>query len=84
MWPDGRLLGLLEIEIPVIQAPMAGADLPALRAARSDETAVTNVMTGHPARGVATRFMRETGPMAEAPAHRPSCVSADSTYIAPQ
>jgi nitronate monooxygenase len=25
-WPDRRLLDLLKIEIPIIQAPMAGAD----------------------------------------------------------
>ena len=26
MWPDRRLLDLIGIEIPVIQAPMAGAN----------------------------------------------------------
>lgn len=25
-WPDQRILNLLEIETPIIQAPMAGAD----------------------------------------------------------
>src|ERR1700691_3990557 len=35
-WPDRRLLDLLELEIPIIQAPMAGADSIAL--ARSVST----------------------------------------------
>ncbi len=35
-WPDRRLLDLLNLEIPVIQAPMAGADSVAL--ARSVST----------------------------------------------
>ena len=26
MWPDRRLLDLLGIEVPIIQAPMAGAN----------------------------------------------------------
>jgi len=29
-WPDRRILDLLHIELPIIQAPMAGADTPAL------------------------------------------------------
>src|ERR1700712_3279650 len=29
-WPDRRLLDLLNLEIPIIQAPMAGADSAAL------------------------------------------------------
>ena len=31
-WRDRRLLDLLEIELPIIQAPMAGSDSPALAA----------------------------------------------------
>jgi len=30
MWPDRRLLDLIDIEIPIIQAPMAGASGPAM------------------------------------------------------
>ena len=30
------------------------------------ETAITNVLTGRPARGIVTRFMREVGPMDQA------------------
>ena len=41
----------------------------ALKSARDDETALTNVFTGRPARGVINRAMRELGPIsAEAPA----------------
>ena len=41
----------------------------ALRQASDDSTALTNVVTGRPARGIVNRFMREVGPMsAEAPA----------------
>jgi nitronate monooxygenase len=35
MWPDIRLLDLLDLEVPLVQAPMAGADSPALAAAVS-------------------------------------------------
>jgi nitronate monooxygenase len=41
----------------------------ALRAVRDDGTALTNVITGRPARGILNRIMREVGPIsAEAPA----------------
>lgn len=41
----------------------------ALRSARDDDTALTNLFTGRPARGVINRLMREVGPIsAEAPA----------------
>ncbi|MCT7377815.1 NAD(P)H-dependent flavin oxidoreductase [Chelativorans salis] len=40
----------------------------ALSTARDDQTALTNIFTGRPARGIMNRFMREVGPMnAEAP-----------------
>jgi nitronate monooxygenase len=35
----------------------------ALRSSRDDQTALTNVFTGRPARGVINRLMREIGPM---------------------
>ena len=38
----------------------------ALRAARDDRTALTNVFTGRPARSLLNRIMREVGPMSEA------------------
>lgn len=39
----------------------------ALRQARDDNTAITNVLTGRPARGVINRIMREVGPMSVDP-----------------
>lgn len=40
----------------------------ALKAARDDGTALTNLMTGRPARGLYNRVMRDFGPIGEAPA----------------
>ena len=40
----------------------------ALNSARDDGTALTNLMTGRPARGLYNRLMRDFGPIAEAPA----------------
>lgn len=40
----------------------------ALREARDDGTALTNLMTGRPARGLINRLMRDLGPISEAPA----------------
>jgi nitronate monooxygenase len=37
----------------------------ALRAARDDQTALTNVFSGRPARGLVNRVMREVGPMSD-------------------
>jgi nitronate monooxygenase len=37
----------------------------ALESARDDGTAVTNLMTGRPARGIINRVMREVGPMSD-------------------
>jgi nitronate monooxygenase len=37
-----------------------------LRQARDDNTVLTNVISGGPARGFMTRFVRETGPMSDA------------------
>ena len=36
-----------------------------LRSARADETAITNLFTGRPARGIINRLMREQGPLSE-------------------
>ncbi len=75
MWPDRRLLDLFGIEVPIIQAPMAGAngsamaaavsETGALGAARDDGTALTNLFSGRPARGLMNRLMREIGPMSD-------------------
>ena len=36
MWPDTRMMELLGIDLPIVQAPMAGATTPALAAAVSE------------------------------------------------
>jgi nitronate monooxygenase len=40
----------------------------ALKSARDDGTALTNLMTGRPARGLMNRLMRDLGPISNAPA----------------
>ena len=45
----------------IISAPHRAA----LKASRSDSTALTNVMTGRPARGIVNRVMREVGPISD-------------------
>ncbi|GJE18022.1 NAD(P)H-dependent flavin oxidoreductase [Methylobacterium marchantiae] len=51
------------------EAGAAPAHLAALRSARDEDTALTNVFTGRPARGLLNRAMRELGPVSpEAPA----------------
>jgi NAD(P)H-dependent flavin oxidoreductase YrpB (nitropropane dioxygenase family) len=76
-WPDRRLLDLLGIELPIIQAPMAGATsggmLTAVAAAGGlgslpcatldDATVLTNVFTGRPACGLVNRLVRDIGPL---------------------
>ena len=44
------------------EAKLSRFHLDAIRAARDDSTAVTNIFTGRPARGVKNRTMREVGP----------------------
>lgn len=51
------------------EARVAAPHREALRGEQAGETALTNVFTGRPARGIVNRVMREVGPMAvEAPA----------------
>ncbi|MBP0438048.1 NAD(P)H-dependent flavin oxidoreductase [Tianweitania sediminis] len=51
------------------EARVAAPHRAALRSEHAEETALTNVFTGRPARGIVNRVMREVGPMApEAPA----------------
>ena len=47
------------------EAKISAPHRAALRAARDDGTAVTNLMTGRPARGFVNRLMREIGPISE-------------------
>jgi len=51
------------------EAKVSASHHKALRTAKDSETAVTNLFTGRPARGILNRVMREVGPMsAKAPA----------------
>src|SRR5256884_5201257 len=47
------------------EAKISGPHRAALRTARDDGTAVTNLMTGRPARGLINRVMREIGPISD-------------------
>lgn len=48
----------------------------ALRSAEADTTAVTNLFTGRPARGIVNRLMRELGPMSDQPPAFPLAAAA--------
>ena len=47
------------------QAKVSRSHYKALRTAKESETAVTNIFTGRPARGILNRVMRELGPMSD-------------------
>jgi nitronate monooxygenase len=49
------------------EAKISAPHRAALKSARDDGTALTNVMTGRPARGFLTRIVREQGPISEVP-----------------
>ncbi|MGB3503270.1 MAG: nitronate monooxygenase family protein [Mesorhizobium sp.] len=49
------------------EAKLAAPHRAALRAAWDDDTALTRVFTGRPARGIVNRIMREVGPMSDLP-----------------
>jgi len=48
----------------------------ALKDAKDNETAITNVFTGRPARGIVNRLMREVGPMSDVAPGFPLAVAA--------
>lgn len=51
------------------EAKVSASHHKALRTAKESQTAITNIFTGRPARGIVNRVMRELGPMsAQAPA----------------
>lgn len=59
----------VQVGTAYLQCPEARTSAPyraALACARDDSTAVTNLMTGRPARGIVNRVMRELGPMSDA------------------
>lgn len=47
------------------EAKVAAPHKAVLRTAKDDHTALTNVFTGRPARGIVNRIMREVGPMSD-------------------
>ena len=47
------------------EAKISAPHRAALKSARDDGTAMTNLMTGRPARGFVNRLMREVGPICE-------------------
>jgi nitronate monooxygenase len=47
------------------EAKISAPHRAALKSARDDGTALTNLMTGRPARGIINRVMREVGPMSD-------------------
>ena len=47
------------------EAAIAPPYLAALRSARDDDTVITNVMSGRPARGILNRLIRELGPLSD-------------------
>jgi nitronate monooxygenase len=74
---DGRgvaaalILGASAVQVGTAYLYCPEAKIPAMHAAaldgaRDDSTAITNVFTGRPARGVVNRLMRELGPHSEA------------------
>jgi len=48
----------------------------ALKGTRDGQTAITNVFTGRPARGIVNRFMREVGPMSDVAPEFPLAAAA--------
>jgi nitronate monooxygenase len=47
------------------EAKVSKSHYTALRTAKESETAVTNIFTGRPARGILNRVMRELGPISD-------------------
>ena len=62
----GVQLGTAYLHCP--ESKISAPHRKALAEAQDNATALTNVMTGRPARGIVNRLMREQGPMAEVPA----------------
>lgn len=61
---DRRVVDLFGIELPILRAPMASPlHRRALHTTKENETALTNVFTGRPARSIVNRLVREVGPL---------------------
>jgi nitronate monooxygenase len=59
----GAQIGTAYLHCP--EAKIAAPHRIALKSARDDATAITNLMTGRPARGFINRIMREVGPISD-------------------
>ena len=87
------LQDLFGIELPIIQAPMAGVQVgtayllcpeaatsvvhrAALKSEAARHTALTNIFSGRPARGIVNRIIRELGPISTAAPAFPLAASA--------
>jgi nitronate monooxygenase len=57
----GAYIGSAYLHCP--EAKISAPHRAALKSARDDGTAITNLMTGRPARGIVNRLMREIGPV---------------------
>ncbi|WP_343123269.1 NAD(P)H-dependent flavin oxidoreductase [Frateuria defendens] len=64
------------------EATTAAVHRAALREARDEATAITNVFTGRPARGLLNRLMREVGPLSELPPAFPLAANAPAALRA--
>jgi nitronate monooxygenase len=58
------------------EAAVPRVHLDALKSAGDDDTMITNVFTGRPARGIVNRLMREQGPLSSAPPAFPLAAAA--------
>src|SRR5215475_6151510 len=56
-------IGTAYLQCP--EAQISSIHRQALKDAKDNETAITNVFTGRPARGIVNRLMREVGPMSD-------------------
>ncbi|MEH3118961.1 MAG: nitronate monooxygenase [Methylorubrum populi] len=78
--------GAVQVGTAYLRCPEAGISAPyraALNAARDEDTALTNVLTGRPARGLLTRAVRELGPVsAAAPAFPGAAVALQPLRMA--
>lgn len=58
------------------ESKISGAYREALKTARDDNTVLTNLMTGRPARGIVNRLIREVGPISDAAPEFPLAAGA--------
>jgi nitronate monooxygenase len=71
---DAVQIGTAYLRTP--QATTSGVHRAALVEARDDNTRLTNLFTGRPARGILNRFMREKGPLSSAAPAFPTATTA--------